>query len=81
MVFCVGICFGIHLFCVLVSFAIILTRKRELVGLMLLYFGCIVTVNGLWLFLAVRWVGLQCEIVVFPDHTHLFFYLFLDNLY
>ena len=28
----------------------------------------------MWLFLAVPWVGLQCVIVVFPDHTHLPFY-------
>ena len=27
----------------------------------------------LWLFLAVPLVGLQCIIVVFPGHTHLFF--------
>ena len=25
----------------------------------------------LWLFLTVPWVGQQCVIVVFPDHTHL----------
>ena len=31
----------------------------------------IVTINVLWLFHAVSWVGLQCLIVVFPDHTHL----------
>ena len=24
----------------------------------------------LWLFLTVPWVGLQCVIVIFPDHTH-----------
>ena len=24
-----------------------------------------------WLFLTVSWVGLQCVIVAFPDHTHL----------
>ena len=30
------------------------------------------TVCALWLFTAhVPWVGLQCVIVVFPDHTHL----------
>ena len=28
-------------------------------------------VNVLWLFLTVPWVGLQCVIVVFPDHTYL----------
>ena len=27
----------------------------------------------MWLFLAVSWVGLQCVIVVFPDHTLLIF--------
>ena len=26
----------------------------------------------LWLFLTLPWVGLQCVIVVFPDHTHNF---------
>ena len=27
----------------------------------------------MWLFLTVPWVGLQCVIVVFPDHTCLLF--------
>ena len=31
------------------------------------------TVSVLWLFLTVPWVGLQCVIVAFPDHTHLLF--------
>ena len=31
------------------------------------------TVNVLWLFLAVPWVGLQFVIVVFPGHTHLLY--------
>ena len=31
------------------------------------------TVNVLWLFLTVAWVGLRCVIVVFSDHTHLLF--------
>ena len=31
------------------------------------------TVNVLWLFLAMPWVGLQFVIVVFPDHTHLLY--------
>ena len=30
------------------------------------------TVIVLWLFLMVPWVGLQCVIVLFPDHTHFF---------
>ena len=55
------------------SFAIILTRNRELVALLLLSFGCLVTVNVLWFCLLVLWVGLQFVIVVFPDHTHLLF--------
>ena len=58
--------------CVNSSFAIILKRKRKL-ALLLLSYRCLVAVNVLWLFLAVMWVGLQCVIVVFPDHTHLFF--------
>ena len=48
-------------------------RKRELAALLLLSFGCLVTVNVLWLFHAVPWVALQCVIVVFADHTHLLY--------
>ena len=57
------------------SFAIIFTRKRELIASLLLSFGCLVTVNVLWLFLAVPWVCLQYVIVIFPNHTHLLFIL------
>ena len=46
------------------SFASILKRKRKLDALLLLSYRCIVTVNVLWLFLTVPWVGLQCVIVV-----------------
>ena len=56
---------------VLTNLAIILKRKREQVALLLLSFGCLVTVNVLWLFLTVRGFGLQCLIVLFLDHTHL----------
>ena len=38
-------------------------RERE----SLLSYRCIVTINVLWHFLTVPWVGLQCVIVVFPD--------------
>ena len=61
------------LLCVHSSFAIILKRKRKLVALLLLSYRWIITINVLWLFLAVTWVGLQRVIVVFPDHTHLLF--------
>ena len=63
------------LLCVHSSFEIILKRKRKLVALLLLSYRCRVTVNVLWLFFTVSWVGLQCVIiiVVFPDHTHLLF--------
>ena len=44
--------------------------KRELVALLLLSYRCLVTVNVLWLLLTVLWVGLQCVIDVFHDHTH-----------
>ena len=51
-----------------------------LVALLLLSFGCLVTVNVLWLFLTMPWVGLQFVSVVFPDHTRLLFYLMLGYL-
>ena len=49
--------------------------KRKLAALLLLSYKCFVTINVLWLFLTVPWVGLQCVIEVFPDHTHLLFNL------
>ena len=61
------------LLCVHSSFALILKRKGKLVALLLLSSRCIVIIHILWLFLKVPWVGLQCVIVVFPDHTHLLF--------
>ena len=57
---------------VLSSFAIILTRKRELVALHLLSFGRLVAVGALWVFLAVSWVGLRFVIVVFHNQILLF---------
>ena len=68
-------------FSVLSSFAIILSRKRELVALLQLFSWCFVTVNVMWLFLTVPWVGLQCVIEVFPDQTHLLFVLQKLNFY
>ena len=55
------------------TFSIILTRKRELITLLLLSSCCIVTVSVLWLFLTIPLDGLQCVIVVFPGRTHLLF--------
>ena len=55
------------------SFAIILMGKRELVALLSLSSWCLVIV--VWLFLVVPWVCLQFVIVVFPDHTHLLFFM------
>ena len=43
--------------------------------LLLLSYRCIVTINVLWLFFPVPWVGLQCVIVVFYDNIHLLFQL------
>ena len=40
------------------SFAIVLTRKRQLVALLLLSIVCHVTISVLWFFPAVPWVGL-----------------------
>ena len=56
---------------VLYSFAVILPRKKELVALLLLSFGCNVTVNVLWLFFTMPWVRLRFVVVVFPDNNHL----------
>ena len=55
--------------------AIILKKERELVALLLLSYGCILTVNVLWLFLTVSWIGLQCLLVVF----HLLLESMLDS--
>ena len=68
--------FWYALFYVLSSFVLILTWRKELVALLLLSSGCLVTVDVLWLFFVVPWVGLQCVIVVFPDYTHLIFFKF-----
>ena len=65
------------LLCVHSSFSIILKRKRKLVALLVLSYRCIATINVLWLFFAVTCVGLQCVIVVFPDHSHLRFYQYI----
>ena len=59
------------LLCVHFRVAIILKRKRKLVALLLMSYRCIVTINVMSLFLTRLWVGLQCVIMVFPDHTHL----------
>ena len=61
------------LLCVHFCFAIIFKRKRKLVALLLLSYRCIITINVLWLFATVPWVGLQCVIVLFSDRTHLLF--------
>ena len=71
---CEVLCLSCYaLICVHSSFAIILKRKRKLVALLLLSYRCIVTINVLCLILTVPRVGLQCVIVIFPDHTHLLF--------
>ena len=57
--------FWYSLLYVLSSFAIILSRKREVAALLLLSFRCLVPVNVVWLFLTVLWAGLQCVIVCF----------------
>ena len=57
------------------SIAIILMGKRELVALLNLSSWCLLMVEGL--FLAVPWVCLRFVIVVFSDHTHLLFFMFL----
>ena len=65
-----GPCLVLYYSGVLSSFAIILTRNRE--HGVLLY--CLPTINVLWLFLTVPWIGLKCINEVLPDHTHSLFY-------
>ena len=60
------------------SIAIILMGKRELVALLNLSSWCLVMVERL--FLAVSGGCLQFVIVVFPDHTHLLFFM-LNMMY
>ena len=55
------------------SIAIILMGKRELIALLNLSSWCLVMVERL--FLAVPRGCLQFVIVVFPDHTHLLFWM------
>ena len=57
------------------SIEIILMGKRELVALLSLSSRRLVMV--VWLFLAVPWGCLRLVIVVFPDHTHLLFLIYL----
>ena len=57
------------------SFAIFLKGKGKLVALLLMSYRCIVTINVLWLFFKVPWVGLQCVIVVFCDHAPFLFHI------
>ena len=58
---------------VLSSIAIILMGKRELIALLNLSSCCLVVVERL--FLAMPRGCLRFVIVVFPDHTHLLFYI------
>ena len=72
-----GVC-NCFIFCCMLlyvhsSIAIILMGKRELVALLNFSSWCLVMVERL--FLAVPRGCLQFVIVVFPDHTHLLFFL------
>ena len=55
------------------SIEIILMGKRELVALLNLSSWCLVMVE--WLLLTVPWDCLRFLIVVFPNHTHLLFFM------
>ena len=62
--------------CVLSSFHL---EEEERAGCAALIVLCLFAFNVLWLFITVPWVGLQCVIVVFPDHTHLLFHPFFSG--
>ena len=59
------------LLCVHSSFAIILKRKRKLVALLYLSYIFRVTLNFLWLFLTVPWVGLQWYSLTFGESENM----------
>ena len=59
----------------LILAAINATEKLGLVALLGLSPWCLVIV--VWLFVVVPWVCLQIVIVVFPDHTHLLFFMLI----
>ena len=59
-------------YCVHSSFAITLMGKSELVALLSLSSWCLVIV--VLFFLPMPWVCLQFLIMVFPDHTHYYFF-------
>ena len=67
---CVCLCFVLHYFVSSLVLQPSWTGRES----WLLCFHCLThvffTVNVLWLFLTVPWVGLRCVIMVFPDHTH-----------
>ena len=76
----VGVC-KCSMFCYTLLYAhssivIILMGKRELIALLNLSSWCFVMVERL--FLVVPLGCLQFEIVVFPDHTHLLFFIQWD---
>ena len=73
----VGVC-NCSIFCCALlyvhsSFAIILMEKRELVALLCLSSWCLAIV--VWLFLTMPQASMQLVIVVFPDNTHLLFFI------
>ena len=70
-----GVCNCSMFYCTLlyVHFSIAMMGMRELVALLNLSSWCLVMVE--WLFLAVPQGCLQFVIVVFPDHTHLLFFM------
>ena len=77
----VGVC-NCSMFCCMLlyvpsSIAIILMGKRELDALLNLSSWCLVMVERL--FLEVPRGCLQFVIVVFPDHTHLLFFMNLNR--
>ena len=66
MGFCVVVMFCYSPLCNLSRFTIILMGKKELVALPCLSSWCLVIDIG-------SFSPLRCVIVIFPDHTHLFF--------
>ena len=71
--FCICSMFCCAVMCALSCFAVIFFMgKRDRAGsVFCLVFRYLLTVIVMWFFLMVPWVGLQCVLVVIPNHAHL----------
>ena len=73
---CFLFCFAV--LCILSGLAVVLVVRRVLITVLYLFSWCLV-ITIVLLILIVPCVGLQCVIMVYPDHTH-FLLVFYQEL-